>query len=78
MGIGESDWMIIRLTATSGTTNPTGTVTGLSIGDGAYNLTRLDLESGDVSNSTVQVQNFALPSMKLQGKDQVLIFKRKL
>jgi len=78
MGTGESDWMIIRLTATSGTANPTGTVTGLSIGDGTYNLTRLDLESGDVSNSTVQVQNFALPSMKLQGKDQVLIFKRKL
>ncbi|MDR3691570.1 MAG: cellulase family glycosylhydrolase [Fimbriimonas sp.] len=77
IGVGESDWMLLRLTAAAGLKDVTGTVTGLSIGDGDYNLTTLDLDSGNTTNSTMSVRRFSLPEFKIPGHDCVLIFKRK-
>ena len=77
-GVGESDWMLLRLTATGGVANPTGNVTGLSIGDGTYNVTQVDLETGHITNSIMPINRFAMSDFKLPGKDVILIFKRKL
>jgi hypothetical protein len=73
IAIGESDWMILRLTGTEGSI---GTVNGLSVGDGNYSLTAVDLESGDVKAGPVDMTHFSLAGYKMPSRDVVLIFRK--
>ncbi len=77
VGVGESDWMLLRLTANPGLKNVSGSITGLSIGDGTYAVTSIDLDNGDIKNQEMTISHFALPNYKLTIHDLVLIFKRK-
>jgi len=77
IAVGESDWMLLRLTANAGLSSVTGAVTGLSISDAEYNVTTVDLDSGDVKSSSMLVSHFSLPDFKLPGRDVVMVFKRK-
>lgn len=74
---GESDWMLLRLTANKGLTGVQGTVNGLSIGDGTYEVITIDLDSGTSSTKTMQVHDFSLQNYVMPGNDVVLAFKRK-
>lgn len=76
IAIGESDWMLLRLTSNRGLGAVTGTVNGLSIGDGNYDCITIDLDSGMETTATVAVHDFSLPNYAMPSRDVVLIFKR--
>ncbi len=77
MALGESDWMVLRLTAGAGQSSVKASVLGLSISDGLYNLTLIDLDSGETLTADKTVSHFALMNYPMSGRDLVLIFKRK-
>ncbi len=77
IGVGESDWMLMRLTANAGMQSVSGSVYGLSIGDGDYDCTTIDLDSGVEKTEMRHVANFALTGFTLPGKDIVMMFKRR-
>jgi hypothetical protein len=72
--LGEIDWSILRITGDVGSH---ANVSGLSLADGDYDVTSIDLESGTTSVSILNVKGFAIPQMTLTSPDVVLVFRRK-
>ncbi len=78
MALGETDWMMVRLTRAGGVEPlPTATLGGVSLMDGAYDLTVVDLEKGEMVKSTASVVSGTLKDQKLTSPDAILIFKRR-
>lgn len=77
MACGSSDWMMLRLRAIGGG-NPVATVSGISLADGTYNVTTIDLVTGTKLDGLRDVKDFALKDFQLPSDDVMLIFKRKL
>ena len=75
-GVGESDWMLLRATINGDLPLAKGQISGLSIGDGDYDLTTINLDSGETKTRLITIAHFMLPSQDWVGKDAVYIFKR--
>jgi hypothetical protein len=75
---GESDWLLIRLTAAPGVeTPPTVSLAALSGADGTYDMETVDLDSGLAKTSAIDLKQFAILDLKMVSKDEVLILKRR-
>jgi hypothetical protein len=79
MALGESDWLMVRLTAADEVTSPPKVdLAGLSIADGTYDLTIIDLIGGGTTKAQQAVSSFALRGFQMPSADVMLIYKRKL
>lgn len=76
LAMGETDWMLLRLTQAIGVTGPvTATVVGFGLADGDYDVTTVDLVTGDSSVARRHIRDFQLRDFPLMSADQMLIFK---
>jgi hypothetical protein len=70
--------MMLRLTRAGGVDQlPTASLLGVPILDGNYDLTVIDLESGEMKKADATINQGALKNYKLSSPDSMLIFKRK-
>jgi hypothetical protein len=76
MALGESDWLMLRLVA-SDDALPAASLGALPIGDGDYELTTINLQTGEQAKSTVTIERAALKDFKMSAPDIMLIFARK-
>ncbi len=76
-GIGETDWVIVRATAQSGSQPEPIRLSGLTLRDGPFSLTQWGLDSGETRRDAIRVENFA-PSEPISpvGRDVLLCFRR--
>jgi len=76
IGMGELDWGVLRLTQASGVAGPvTASVTGLSLVDGDYDVTTIDLISGKSQTDRHAISHFRLEHWPVPSADQILAFK---
>jgi hypothetical protein len=79
LALGESDWMVLRLTAAPGVTDkPQVTVGGLSLADGDYDVTVFDLIENHHAESQLPIRNFTLVNFPMPSMDAIVVLKRKL
>jgi len=76
LALGESDWMMVRLTAAPGADGTIKATLGrLPLGNGNYELTTFDLDKGTPEKSQIKIDSARLP-VTLTAKDAVLIFRK--
>jgi hypothetical protein len=75
--LGESDWMLMRLTRVPGASGPVeATVGGFSLADGDYDVTTFDLDTDESKTAKRHVSGFQLRSWMMAAADEVLVFQR--
>lgn len=78
IGLGETDWAVVRLAHVSGVKGPvTGSITGLSLAPAIYEVITVDATTGETKSETKTINDFRLTDWVFPSADTVLIFKRK-
>lgn len=76
MGLGSADWAMVRLREAPGIDGAKVTLGAMSLPDGTYHLTVIDLLTGKKTQSDQTISNFTLKDYQMPGPDLMLIFKR--